>query len=389
MISKSRALSLVLATSALAVTVACSSAGTEEPTTTTGTSPGAEAFDDYGMGESAVITKIERDGSFWIEENLNELLDPDKEEMIKEAIGVATGRFEKVAPGLGVTEAGSDMVGGIDYAAMTKQADGLLRERAEALANHGIHWSQIIPTAAVIVVGGSWTKDLKIFNGGGGSLMFVFVPKWVGHVIPGSREVKWRFKFDVGMTALGNFNALGASAGAGAGLESVASIPKGRFRLGAGLVWGELQHAADLRGLVVGISGSTPWVGVANNFKVLGFVDPGRLKIRNIVGTFSREWGGLPTEAWNASLVIGAALNVESTLKLVFEAFGMTPQGEGDMGRSTIETPERVTVLTGRGRPQGGWTGNDPNKPVNPANPVTPANPVAPVGGASDAGADR
>ncbi len=162
---------------------------------------------------------------------------------------------------------------------------------------YGFHFYNVLPSAFIAFGGVEVTANLGISAGGAVMMGFIFVPQRVQVMeIDTHKIVSDSISMD---TALVVFPTANAGVGVGGGANG---------RIGAGIIFGELNSASEFKGLLTGASASFA-LGVGNNFKVQTLKNWGKSgAINNIV----------ITAAWENGLT--AKLDAHATVSYVVDA---------------------------------------------------------------------
>ena len=190
----------------------------------------------------------------YIKRNLSETSSADQKELVAEQMEILKEKLSKSLKSLRMDKLkiNRDEIGNL---LMSMEEMG-----REISASSGIRLHDVIPNGYLIVGGAKVSGNYYVGIGGSLTLGLVFVPKRVDRINKITRVSTHYYELD---WSLVGWPTLDLGAGAGGG---------GRARIGLGLIWGNLNHAADFFGFSVGLSASGTVGPVGGNVKA-GLVD--------------------------------------------------------------------------------------------------------------------
>ncbi len=264
------------------------------------TGDGSEAKDALITVSGDVIT---------LERPWNEVLDSEKDEAMHEALKLVAERV--VAANVGNPDGSRTAEELQNMSISTTIADGnrYLYNNIDELADHGLTWTDVVPTGFFFLVGGKFTANIKLAAGGSADAIIIVLPRKVIRTIKGTRQVTehWRFKVNLAFIATGD-----PGVGIGGGAAT---------RVGAGLIWGELNDPSEFRGPVAGVSATTSF-GVGIRHRLMVLKRNSSSAFQNILYSATYEWGA------NAEVGVFGHIGLAVPITSVMQQLGL---GAGDL----------------------------------------------------------
>ena len=199
--------------------------------------------------------EVSQDSKYiYIKRNLAETSSADHQEIVAEQIEILKGKLSKSLKSLYLDttlldrlQINRDEIGGL----ITRMEE----MSQEISTSSGIRLHDAIPNGFMIVGGAKVSGNYFVGIGGSMTLGLVFVPKRVDRINKITKASTHYYELD---WSLIGWPSLDLGVGVGAG---------GRGRFGVGLIWGNLNKAADFSGFTVGLSASGTIGPVGGNIK--------------------------------------------------------------------------------------------------------------------------